>query len=328
MLRVYRAGEQGGKVIGPEAGPEALHGAVWIDVSDPLAWEGPLLFKATGIDLPSRADMVEIEASSRIYREGNASFMTVLLVVGLDSDSPTSVPVSFILTPERLVTMRYSDPQPFRSFAAACEKSGVPGTPLEVLTRLLDAVVDRTADILERMGTEIDSLNGTVFALRAPSGRRLSTEDLTIILRRIGQVNFVLNKVHDSLQTLLRMSSFLSVPSRDPELRQAKQTRDELKSVARDIASLDQNASYLSANVGFLLDAALGRISIEQNAIIKIFSVGAVVFLPPTLVASIYGMNFVNMPELEWDLGYLWALVLMVVAAVVPYLWFKRKGWL
>ncbi len=328
MLRVYRAGERGGATVGADAGPEALAGAVWIDVADPLAWEGPLLLEATGIELPSRADMVEIEASSRIYREGNASFMTVLLVVGLDSNSPTSVPVSFILTPERLVTMRYADPQPFRAFMAACEKSGVPGTPLEILTRLLDNVVDRTADILERMGTEIDSLNGTVFALRTPSGRRLSTEDLTLILRRIGQVNFVLNKVHDSLQTLQRMASFLAVPSRDPELRQAKQTREELKSVARDIVSLDQNASYLSSNVGFLLDAALGRISIEQNAIIKIFSVGAVVFLPPTLVASIYGMNFANMPELAWELGYVWALALMVLAAVVPYVWFKRKGWL
>ncbi|MFQ3664636.1 MAG: CorA family divalent cation transporter, partial [Sphingomonadaceae bacterium] len=186
----------------------------------------------------------------------------------------------------------------------------------------------RTADILERMGTEIDSISGTVFALRTPASRRLSTEDLTIILRRIGQVNFVLNKVHDSLQTLVRMSNFLAIPSRDPELKQARTIREELKSVARDLASLDQNAAYLSANVSFLLDAAVGRISIEQNAIIKIFSVGAVVFLPPTLVASIYGMNFVEMPELSWPWGYPFALGLMVAAAVVPYLWFKRKGWL
>jgi magnesium transporter len=328
MLKVYRAGEKGGQTVGPQDGPETLAGAVWIDVADPVAWEGPLLKAATGIELPTRADMVEIEASSRIYREGNASFMTVLLVVGLDSDSPTSVPVSFILTPERLVTMRYSDPQPFRQLVQACDRSGVPGTPFDILLRLLDGIVDRTADMLERMGAEIDSISGTVFALRTPAHRRLSTVDLTIILRRIGQVNFVLNKVHDSLQTLMRMSHFLAIPSRDPELKQARAIREELKSVARDLASLDQNAAYLSANVSFLLDAAVGRISIEQNAIIKIFSVGAVVFLPPTLVASIYGMNFAEMPELSWPFGYPFALVLMVCAAVVPYLWFKRKGWL
>ncbi len=328
MLRAFRAGEKGWTSVGPADGPEVLEGTVWIDVADPLAWEGPLVRRATGIELPTHADMVEIEASSRTYREGNASFMTALLVVGLDSDSPRSVPVTFILGPERLVTVRYSDPQPFRNFAAQCARQGVPATPLGVLLGLLDGIVDRTADILERMGTELDSLNGTVFALRTPSGRRLSTDDLTRILRRIGGVNVVLNKVHDSVQTMLRMTSFLTARLRDGELGQGKQLRDELRSVARDLASLDQNASYLSANVSFLLDAALGRISIEQNAIIKIFSVAAVVFLPPTLVASIYGMNFDFMPELDWEYGYAWALGLMVLAAVVPYLWFKKKGWL
>lgn len=328
MLRIYRPGAKGATLLSPEDGPEALDGAVWIDIADPLAWEGPLLKAATGIELPRRTDMIEIEASSRIYREDGASFMTVVMVVGLESDSPGTVPVSFILTRDRLVTVRYADPQPFRSYSLQCDRVAVPSSPMEVLAGLLDLIVDRTADILERMATDADRLSGTVFALRTPSGRRLSTDDLTMILRQIGQVNFVLNKVHDSLQTLMRMASFLIVPSRDPELRADKQMREELKSIARDLASLDQNASYQSANVGFLLDAALGRISIEQNAIIKIFSVAAVVFLPPTLVASIYGMNFEFMPELKWELGYGWALALMVMSAVVPYLWFKRKGWL
>jgi magnesium transporter len=328
MLRIYRPGAKGADVLSPDDGPEALAGAVWIDIADPLAWEGPLLKAATGIELPRRADMVEIEASSRIYREDGASVMTVVLVVGMDSDNPSTVPVSFILTRDRLVTVRYSDPQPFRSFGLLCDRTGPPPTPLAVLAGLLDAIVDRTADILERMGSDLDQISGMVFALRTPSGRRLSTDDLSMILRRIGQVNFVLNKVHDSLQTLMRMASFLLVPSRDPELRHDKQIKEELKSLARDLSSLDQNASYQSSNVGFLLDAALGRISIEQNAIIKIFSVAAVVFLPPTLVASIYGMNFDFMPELHWDLGYPWALGLMVLSAAVPYLWFKRKGWL
>jgi magnesium transporter len=328
MLRVYRSGGKGGAGVGPTDGPEALDGALWIDVADPLAWEAPLVRAATGIDLPTRADMVEIEASSRVYREGGASFMTALLVVGLDSDSPGSVPVSFILTPERLVTVRYSDPQPFRNFSAFCERTALPPTPMGVLLGLLDAIVDRTADILERMGADIDGLSSTVFALRSPSGRRLSTEDLTMILRRIGQANFVLNKVHDSLQTLQRMTSFLAVPSRDLAFDAEEISREELKSITRDLVSLDQNASYLSANVGFLLDAALGRISIEQNAIIKIFSVAAVVFLPPTLVASIYGMNFEVMPELAWDFGYPWAIGLMVLSALLPYLYFKRRGWL
>ncbi|WP_448586020.1 magnesium transporter CorA family protein [Thermaurantiacus sp.] len=326
MLKVYRAGERTAATLLPTEGPDALEGAVWIDIADPTAWEGPLLKAATGIDLPTRADMVEIEASSRVYREGEASFMTVLLVVGLDSDQPGSVPVSFILTPTCLITVRYSDPQSFRNFGATCARAGVPANPLDVMLGLMDAIVDRTADLLEREAAEIDQVSGTVFALRAPSGKRLSTDDLTMILRRIGQINFVLNKVHDSLQTLMRVTTFLPVAA--AEGRMDKAEREELKSLSRDIASLDQNASYLSSNVFFLLDAALGRISIEQNAIIKIFSVAAVVFLPPTLVASIYGMNFEFMPELGWQLGYPWALGLMVLSAAIPYLYFKRRGWL
>ncbi|WP_448578082.1 magnesium transporter CorA family protein [Thermaurantiacus sp.] len=328
MIRTYRPGARGATEVMASDGPEALEGAVWIDIADPLAYEGPLLQAATGIELPTRADMVEIEASSRIYREGGASFITVLLVVGLDSDSPASVPVSFILTPERLVTVRYSDPHPFRSFSTTCGRQGVPDSPMKVLIGILDAIVDRTADILERMASDIDKVSGTVFALRTPSGKRLSTDDLTDILRRIGQINLVLNKAHDSIQTLMRMAGYLAIPARAAELKTEKPLREELKSVLRDLQSIDQNAGYLSSNVSFLLDAALGRISIEQNAIIKIFSVGAVVFLPPTLVASIYGMNFEIMPELQWNLGYPFALGLMVLSAIIPYLWFKRKGWL
>ena len=238
MLRIYRPGAKGATLLSPEDGPEALAGAVWIDIADPLAWEGPLLKAATGIELPRRADMVEIEASSRIYREDGASVMTVVLVVGLDSDSPSTVPVSFILTRDRLVTVRYSDPQPFRSFAQQCDRLAVPATPVEILAGLLDAIVDRTADILERMAGDVDRISGTVFALRTPSGRRLSTDDLSLILRQIGQVNFVLNKVHDSLQTLMRMTSFLIVPTRDPELRQDKQMREEMKSIVFLIRTL------------------------------------------------------------------------------------------
>ena len=155
-------------------------------------------------------------------------------------------------------------------------------------------------------------------------------DSLQTILRRIGSTQFVLNKVHESLVTQLRAASFLSIANPDAEnarhMRPDKVMRETLKSLSRDIQSLSENSNYLIQNVGFLLDAALGRISIEQNAIVKIFSVAAVIFLPPTLVASVYGMNFVHMPELDEVYGYPMALALMVLSAVLPYLWFKKKG--
>jgi magnesium transporter len=321
---------QGGTVLAPLPDAAAIRAAIWIDLCFPTKAERNAVEQAIGIELPSKADMNEIEASSRVYREGDASVMNVMLVVGMDSDSPGSVPVSLILTPRQLVTVRYADPRAFQSLDQSCTRAAPGANPTALLVRLLENVVDRTADILERMGAEIDSLSSLVFGRDRPSTLRLSTSDLQTILRRIGNVQFVLNKVHDSLVTLLRATSFLSIAGDGSEGRPRpdKLAREKLKSLTRDIMSLSENSGYLTQNVGFLLDAALGRISIEQNAIVKIFSVAAVIFLPPTLVASVYGMNFHVMPELEWDFGYPFALALMVMSAVVPYLWFKRKGWL
>jgi magnesium transporter len=336
LLRYYIAGAEGARSFEPGADPAALTSAVWIDLADPLPFEIEAVQAATGLTLPTRDSLVEIEASSRTYQEAGVSFMTATAVVGLDSDTPGSVPLGFVLTPTQLVTLRYADPHSFRLMTSYCERTPLGDNPLPVLLKLLDLIVDRVADILERMSEEIDTTSQLVFGRDTPANRRITSDDLRTILRRIGDTHFVVNKVHDSLHTLQKIVGFLNLP---PEAEPAeplaarrakldKRSREELKSLARDIVSLVENATYLSANIGFLLEASVGRISIEQNAIIKIFSVAAVVFLPPTLVASIYGMNFAHMPELEWMLGYPMALLLMVMSAVLPYLWFKKKGWL
>jgi magnesium transporter len=286
---------------------------------------------ALGLELPAKADMMAIEASSRVYHDNGAHVMNLLLVVGVDSGTPSSEPVSLVMTGNQLVTVRYSDPRAFRTLEASCVK-GAPGpSPQNLLVRLLEAAVDRTADILERMGEEIDSTSQLVFGLDRPAGARISNTDLQQILRRIGATQLTLNKVHDSLVTLLKTTSFLQTgPGNDEggQHKWDKALKERVKSISRDVMSLAENASFLTQNVGFMLDAALGRISIEQNAIVKIFSVAAVIFLPPTLVASIYGMNFEFMPELKLPFGYPMALGMMVLSAVLPYLYFKKRGWL
>ena len=321
-----------GDALQPPPSPEELRAAVWVDLAYPTASERAAVEQALGLDLPTKDDMLEIEASSRVYREANARVMNLLLVVGIDSDTPGAAPVSLILTPRQLVTVRYADPQAFRSLDLSCTRMAPGASAQMLLTRLMENIVDRTADILEKTGAEIESIAKLVFGLDRPDTLRLSTNDLQTILRRIGSTQHVLNKVHESLVTQLRASNFLSVSSTDAESgarsKPDKLARETLKSLTRDIQSLSENSNYLTQNVGFLLDAALGRISIEQNAIVKIFSVAAVIFLPPTLVASIYGMNFVHMPELEKPFGYPMALGMMVLSAVLPYLWFKKKGWL
>ena len=325
----------GGSPAAPLPTADQIRAAVWVDLAFPLPHERQAVEAALGISLPDKADMTAIEASSRVYRDGQAQVMNVLLVVGVDSHEPAAVPVSLILMPDRLITVRYSDPSAFRSLDQSCTKVAAGTSSRSLLYRLIENVVDRTADILERMGSEIDSLSAQIFGRDRPKTLRLSNSDLQTILRRIGTTQFVLNKVHDSLVTLGRAASFLQVATAEADengkthvYRPDKMGRDQLKSVTRDLSSLSENCTYLTSHTGFLLDAALGRISIEQNAIVKIFSVAAVIFLPPTLVASVYGMNFHFMPELDKPYGYPMALGMMVLSAVLPYLWFKKKGWL
>lgn len=305
-------------------GQAALPRAVWIDVTDPTEEEDRLINAAVSVDIPSRADMEEIETSSRLYTEDGKAFMTALLPVDTTSDSPRILPVSFVLAGGTLITVRYHEPRAFEAFTSRALRINTGcGDAISVLSQLLDAVVDRIADVLELVGQEVDGISKDVFRQADQSVRH---HDFGAILKRIGRKGDLISIIRDSLATLDRLFTFLGNLAGQKGVD--KDTRAQVKTLSRDARSLSDHAGFLSQKVTFLLDATLGMINIEQSGIIKIFSVAAVIFLPPTLVASIYGMNFEMMPELGWTLGYPLALGLMVVSAVIPYLFFKRKGWL
>jgi magnesium transporter len=290
---------------------------VWFDLFEPNAAEEAALERMLGIEVPTREDMQEIEESSRLYREGTAVYMTALLPAGSETGSVVLGPVTFILSGQRLVTVRYHAPKAFKTFPARAEKIAVGCTDgTTVLLALLDAAVDRLADILEFVGRDIGQLSREVFKATGGTGA-----DFSGVLRSIGRQGELVSHVHDSLVTLERLIAFHGAVS-------GKESRSRDKTLARDAHFLTEHADFLSQKITFLLDATLGMISIEQNAIIKIFSVAAVIFLPPTLVASIYGMNFAVMPELHWLFGYPFALGLMVLSAVLSYWIFKSRGWL
>ncbi len=250
-------------------------------------------------------------------------FMTALVLSKADSDRPVADVVTFVLAREKLITIRYIDPQPFRTFAARCERTMVSAPKAEgVLNALLDVIVDRMADVLERVSAEVESISQEIFSANAPgSGRR----DFQGVLRRLGARHDLTGKMRECLLTLSRMLTFLSAAI---DSKATKEARAHVKSLSRDVQSLLDHSSFIASKLGYLQDGTLGLINNEQNNIIKIMSVAAMVFLPPTLIASIYGMNFHYMPELDWPLGYFVSIVLMVISAVVPYLWFKRRGWL
>ena len=296
--------------------------AVWIDLVSPTITEDKLVERRLGIAVPTREEMQEIEVSSRLYVENGARYMTATLMCQSDSDSPRTTVVTFILAAHRLVTVRYDEPKPFQivgnKLARACPDKA---TGEIVLVDLLDAIVDRAADILERIGMEVDTVSREIFE---PESERNSAH-YKAILTSIGRRGDLTSKVRESLVSIGRLLLFLANEAEG--MRWSKDTRALLNSMQRDVQSLSDHATYLSNKITFLLDALLGVVTLEQNNVIKIFSIAAVVLLPPTLVATVYGMNFKNMPELDWQYGYPIALLLMAVAAIVPYYIFKWKKW-
>ena len=251
--------------------------------------------------------------------------MTALLPANADGDDVDMHPVTFVLTATHLITVRYHEPRAFRTFPVRAEKVAMGCNTAEgVLIALLEAVVDRLADILERAGRDIDGISRSIF--RKASGKTTKSADLQAIIESIGRKGDLTSNVRDSLVTLDRLAGYLAQAT--IQQKSSKDARERIKTLARDIRSLSDHSGFMSQKITFLLDATLGMINIEQNAIIKIFSVAAVVFLPPTLIASIYGMNFEYMPELQWLLGYPFAIGLMIASAILPYVYFKRRGWL
>lgn len=321
--------------LGPSGEPPA--DALWIDLLSPTKDEEAMVHRSVGIEIPTREEMQEIEVSSRLYREGDAHFMTAPIIHRTDTPRPEVSATTFILAPTAMVTVRYAQPKSIDIFVVrAARQIGWCSTPETVLIGLLETIVDRVADVMERVAGELDTLSRTIF-YDPSEGNGTKTEeqitaDLKAELRQLGRAGDLTSKTRDTILGLDRIATYLGTAE---ALGARKDAKARLKTLSRDLRSLAEHDGFLSNKVNFLLDATLGMISIEQNRsmteqnnIIKIFTVAATAFLPPTLVASIYGMNFELMPELKWGLGYGWALVLMLFSAVAPIAYFKRRGWL
>ena len=298
---------------------------VWIDLVEPTKAEDLMMESLLGITIPTRDDLKDIEPSSRLYIADDAVFMTASLVYRSDTEMPGLTDVGFILAGKRLVTVRYAEPRAFGLFKAGIGR--FPGgcrNGVVILTRLLETIADRTAEILEQAVLRIDGLSLEVFGDKT-SARRRPPKFLEARLRDVAGHHRLVAKTRDSLASLSRLLTFVYTL---PDVQEDKDSRELCRSISRDIQSLSEHAAFISGNITFLLDASLGLINVEQNAIIKIFSIASVVLLPPTLVASIYGMNFRVMPELDWQFGYPWALAAMVLSALIPFFFFRWKGWL
>ncbi|TDT92593.1 magnesium transporter [Azorhizobium sp. AG788] len=326
MLIAYvpRAGALVSEVVAADANIPA--GAVWLDLIAPEAFEDRTIERALGIEIPTREEMREIEASSRLYAERGARYMTLSVLCGAQTDTPEVTPVTFILTDAVLVTVRYSEPKAFPLLADRLRRACPDPLSAEtLLTELLDAIIDRVADVLEMCGDGIDRLSRRTFEPQAKGSD--ANQIYRAILTQLGRKERLTSYARESLSSLTRLLAFLGADIVEGHTLSPK-GRDAVKSMMRDVTGLSDYAVFLVTKLQFLLDATIGMVSLEQNNIIKIFAVLSVVLMPPTLIASIYGMNFQHMPELAETYGYPLALCAMVVSGILPYLFFKWRRWL
>ena len=305
---------------------EEFANAVWVDLLNPTDAERSLAERATGLRVPAMAELSEIETSSRLSNDDGVLYLSAPMHYVDKEGASHTAPLGFVLSEKYLMTVRFADAPVFDQYAHRLHHHGKMPCSVAAFLGLLEAIVDRLADILEHMAAELDAISRRVFRPEPKQAKLARTDvQLRATLRSIGRTGERLSNLRDSLLGVQRIvlytaetaSSF--IPS---------EQRPRLKTLRQDIVSLTDYDTQLSNKVQFLLDATLGFINIEQNNGIKVLTVVSVVGVPPTLVASIYGMNFKWIPELQWEYGYFYGLIVIVASAVVPLVWFKRRGWI
>jgi len=297
-------------------GPDDLdQSIVWIDLVAPTAEERGWVEDACEQSLPTAEEMSEIEATARFFEDEDGLHVNSYFLYE-DDDRYINLNVAFTLSNRRLFTLHDRDLPTFRMFRLRARRQAEFATEAsEILLGLLETTVEQLADELEQVYTSLESVSQAVLSEE--------TQNMHEALAQLATQEDTTGKIRLSLMDKQRILSFLSRKSLlDGDDRQ------ELREILRDVESLLSHTAFLFEKVNFLMDAAMGFINIQQNQIIKIFSIAAVVFLPPTMIASIYGMNFVHMPELSWTFGYPLALLLMLLSGIAPYLYFRHKGWL
>ena len=318
MIRVYRSGCTACEPSTVDPAEWSMpRDTLWIDLINPTREEDAAVERALGLSVPTREEMAELEASSRVYRENGVTYATADLITNGDDALPGLEPVTFVLTDGPLVTVRYTDPRPFAMLIDRLGREpGLCTSGVDMFLNLMEAVIDRSSNVLSANGARVEVIASHVFS----GGRAVGFDRL---ITKLGKAQMASARIDQSLAGLLRVFAFVGLDERVEE----EEARAHLRSLGRDADSLIAHNQSLAVAINFQLSAALGLINIEQNVSIKTFSVFTVLLMPPTLIGAIYGMNFEVMPELTWPWGYPLALGLMVVSGVAPLLWFRHKGW-
>jgi magnesium transporter len=304
-----------------------LSQAQWIDLLEPTPDETARVTRETGLAVPSETDLNEIESSSRLSTRHGAVYLSMPLVSRAEL-GPRSSSAGFILTPDQLITVRFAASRVFDAYIAKLSQDDAPkARSADLLVGLLEAIVDRQADALEQVRTELETISHRIFSddMAAASGRKREDALLRASLVTIGQIGDLLSHIRESQVSAARIVPYVETAAANwlpPELH------PRLHTLEQDIASLNQFDSYLNEKLQFLLDATLGFINIAQNNVMKVLTVVSVVGIPPVLVAGIYGMNFKSIPEYDWSWGYAYGLAMICLTSVIPLAIFKWRNWI
>jgi len=303
----------------------AIPAVPWIDLLDPTSEERASVEGRHGLKLPSREALGGIEASSRISTRNGVLYLSMPTISHMGELEEPASPLGFVLSKDLLVTLRYAELHSFDTVAERCSKGDGIFTSVETFAALVDEMVDLNADLIERIAAELDGVSRAIFSkLGTLDHVTQSNEELRRVLIGVGHAGERLSRIRDAILGLQRIVPFVAATEQDwiPH-----NIRVRLTATHGDLTSLAEYETHLSDKVQFLLDAVLGFINTKQNDIFQVLTVISIVGIPPTLVASIYGMNFKNMPELTWAWGYPYALVVILLSAVLPIAWFKWRRW-
>lgn len=309
---------------GDDAG---LRSAIWIDLISPTPEEATAIAAATGFTVPTEASASEIEASSRLATRDGVLYLSMPLILRSEH-GPLGVPAAFVLSPERLLTVRFAPSQVFDAFASHMPRGEDihPGSA-HILIGLMEAIVDRQADALEQVAHELDGISHRIFAMgiHQQGGRKREDATLRITLGQLGRLGDLISHVRDTLVGAARIAPYVESTA---AAWLPKELTPRIKTLQQDIASLNDFDTHLNDKLQFLLDATMGFINIAQNNVMKVMTIASVVGIPPVLVAGIYGMNFKSMPEYDWTHGYAYGLGLILLTTLIPLAIFRWRKWI
>lgn len=300
-------------------------GALWYDLFKISETEKKEIENLLKIYIPSQEKMGKIGASNTFFKKGEVLYMTISVIAKKShSDQLSLFPITFIMHPNCLISLRYAEPKPFQIFKQQFFEDGEKwNSPQDIFLGLLATIFNRIAERIEIINLDMDDLSKEIFLEHRNKKKR--TTQLNDILTQLGKKGDLAAKLNESSRTFERMLHYFNLQKKNQENPEMMHL---IAIVQQDITSIFDHLTFLSHKINFLLEACLGYITVEQNKTIQLFTIMAVIFLPPALVASIYGMNFQYMPELSWHIGYPFALVVIIASAIFPYFYFKKKGWL